>query len=127
MIRRYFRVALSGVFVLVIFANVYFLNVVVQSSLDTEYSEGDKLRSKNLLDSTTNNNNKFDGTKISKIKFMESQIEAKLRSLPAKYYKQNSSYISILKNLVTELQTDDVKRDDLWTLPNDVVHNFYFL
>lgn len=126
MIRRYFRVALSGVFVLVIFANVYFLNVVVQSSSDTEYSEGDKLRSKNLLDSTTNNN-KFDGTKISKIKFMESQIEAKLRSLPAKYYKQNSSYISILKNLVTELQTDDVKRDDLWTLPNDVVHNFYFL
>ena len=52
---------------------------------------------------------------------IEEKIKAEMRTLPSKYFKQNSSYAILLDRLLIELRTMPNVRDDLWNIPKNNV------
>lgn len=57
---------------------------------------------------------------------IEEKIKAEMRTLPSKYFKQNTSYTILLDRLLIELRTMPNVRDDLWNIPNNNVNISFF-
>jgi len=55
------------------------------------------------------------------VKIIGEGIKKEIRSLPSKYFKQNTSYTIVLERLLAELTIMPNVREDIWNIPNNNV------
>ncbi|XP_043275426.1 glycosaminoglycan xylosylkinase [Venturia canescens] len=119
--RRCALFALSGLLILVLTVNVYFIRMIVESSPEKTDS-----RNFPISDEKSNNdytaakpNDNTRGIKTTMLTEMEEKIKAEMRLLPSKYFRRNSTYIALLDRLLTELRTMPNVQDDIWSIPSN--------
>lgn len=138
--RRCALVALGGLLILVLTVNIYFILMIVDNSSDKLYGRNspvandklqdnsynnNKVNSDNNNDVNINSNNDKSHEKKSLTHEIEEKIKAEMRLLPSKYFKRNSSYALLLDRLLAELKIMPNTQDDIWSIPNNNVGNFY--
>lgn len=127
--RRCVLFALSILLILVLSVNVYFIRMIVDSA------SAQKTSSRNLLPepkarqdpSTLRSNDKDSQPQLKPIlKDISERIKEEIRTLPSKYFKQNTSYTLVLDRLLAELRITPNVREDIWNIPNNNVSQQLF-
>lgn len=119
--RRCAFVALGSLLVLVLTVNVYFIRIIVESS-------GQQSSPRNNLPviEPTFVQDELVSKMVERVpkqtltQDMEEKVKAEMRMLPSKYFKQNSSYLTLLDRLLVELRTMRNVQGDIWNIPNNV-------
>lgn len=123
--RRCALFALGILLILVLSVNVYFIRTIVESSSQKTYSKDlpvsvPKARQEFSTSSRPVEKNSHLLLK-SIAKDMSERIKEKIRTLPSKYFKQNTSYSLVLERLLAELRIMPNIREDIWNIPNNNV------
>ncbi|KAG5326230.1 XYLK xylosylkinase, partial [Pseudoatta argentina] len=122
--RRCALFALSILLILVLSVNIYFIRMIVESS------SSHRMYAKNLPEPKTRQDpstpSRFDEKDSqlqlkSIVKIIGEGIKEEIRSLPSKYFKQNTSYTIVLERLLAELTIMPNVREDIWNIPNNNV------
>lgn len=130
--RRCAFFALSVLLILVLSVNIYFIRMIVESSSSTQ-----RIYSKNIPEPkagqdpfTSLQSNEKDLQDQSQMRLIVKDINEKIkediRTLPSKYFKQNTSYTLVLERLLAELKIMSNVREDIWNIPNNNVSKHYF-
>lgn len=128
--RRCAFLALSILLTLVLSVNVYFIRMIVESSSSSSqrkmaYSRNipePKSRQDSFTSSRSNEKDVQDQPQLRLIaKDINEKIKEEIRTLPSKYFKQNTSYTLVLERLLTELKIMSNVREDIWNIPNNNV------
>lgn len=125
--RRCAFFALSILLILVLSVNVYFIRMIVETS-----STSRRIYSRNLPEpksgqdsftsSRSNEKDLQDRPQLRSItKNISEKIKEEVRTLPSKYFKQNTSYTLVLERLLAELRIMPNVREDIWNIPNNNV------
>ncbi|KAG5345218.1 XYLK xylosylkinase, partial [Acromyrmex charruanus] len=102
--------------------NIYFIRMIVESS------SSHRMYAKNLPEPKTRQDpstpSRFDEKDSqlqlkSIVKIIGEGIKEEIRSLPSKYFKQNTSYTIVLERLLAELTIMPNVREDIWNIPNN--------
>lgn len=127
--RRCAMLALGGLLILVLTVNIYFIRMIVESSPDKGNLKNLPIFEPKVSETevSTKPKENIQRSQKSITRDMEEKIKAEMRTLPSKYFKQNSSYAILLDRLLIELRTMPNVRDDLWNIPNNNVNIFYIL
>lgn len=125
--RRCAFFALSVLLTLVLGVNVYFIRMIVESSSQrkTAYSRNipeSKSKQDSFTSSRSNEKDLQDRPQLRLIaKDISEKIKEEIRTLPSKYFKQNTSYTLVLERLLAELRIMSNVREDIWNIPNNNV------
>ena len=121
--RRCAVFALGGLLILVLTVNIYFIRMIVESSPGKSNSRNLPViePKMNKAEVSTKPNENIQRSQKSITRDIEEKIKAEMRTLPSKYFKQNSSYAILLDRLLIELRTMPNVRDDLWNIPKNNV------
>lgn len=120
--RRCVLFALSILLILVLSVNIYFIRMIVEDSSSH--------RTKNLLEPkarqdssiSSRSNEKDSQLQLRSItKDIGERIKEEIRTLPSKYFKQNTSYTLVMERLLAELTIMPNVREDIWNIPNNNV------
>jgi len=128
--RRCVLFGLGILLILVLSMNIYFIRMMVESS----FSQRTYVR--NTLDLNT----RQDFSTLSRFNEKNSQLQLRpivrdiseklkeeIRTLPSKYFKQNTSYTLVLDRLLAELRIMSNIREDIWNIPNNNVNFLWCL
>ena len=122
--RRCALFALSILLILVLSVNIYFIRMIVESS------SSHRMYAKNLPESKARQDPSMPSRSDEKdsqlqlksiVKIIGEGIKEEIRSLPSKYFKQNTSYTIVLERLLAELTIMPKVREDIWNIPNNNV------
>ena len=121
--RRCAMFALGGLLILVLTVNIYFIRMIVENSPGKPDSKNLPViePKMNKVEFSTKPSENVQRSQKSITKDMEERVKAEMRTLPSKYFKQNSSYAILLDRLLNELRTMPSARDDIWNIPNNNV------
>lgn len=130
--RRCAFFALSVLLILVLSVNVYFIRMIVESSSSSQRIYSNIPEPKTGQDSFTSlQSNEKDLQDQSQLRLIvkdfNEKIKEEIRTLPSKYFKQNTSYTLVLERLLAELKIMSNVREDIWNIPNNNVSKNYFL
>ncbi|XP_011155255.1 glycosaminoglycan xylosylkinase [Harpegnathos saltator] len=121
--RRCALFALGTLLILVLGVNVYFIRTIVESSSQKIYSKNLPVSvSKSRQDISTSSRpiERDSQLQLRPIaKDMGEKIREQIRTLPSKYFKQNTSYSLVLERLLAELRIMPNVREDIWNIPNN--------
>lgn len=121
--RRCALFALGILLILVLGINVYFIRTIVDSPSQKTYS-------KDLPISIPKARQEFsrsswlverDSRLRPIVQDMRERVKEEIRTLPSKYFKQNTSYSLVLERLLTELRITPYVRQNIWNIPNHKV------
>lgn len=124
--RRCTLFALSILLILVLSVNIYFIRMIVESSSSHRiYAKNlpePKARQDSSTSSRSNRSEKDSQLQLkSNAKDISERIKEEVRTLPSKYFKQNTSYTLVLERLLAELTIMPNVREDIWNIPNNNV------
>lgn len=124
--RRCTLFALSILLILVLSVNIYFIRMIVESSSSHRiYAKNlpePKARQDSSTSSRSNRSEKDSQLQLkSNAKDISERIKEEIRTLPSKYFKQNTSYTLVLERLLAELTIMPNAREDIWNIPNNNV------
>lgn len=125
--RRCAFFALSILLILVLSVNIYFIRMIVETSSSSRriYSRNlpePKSGQNSFMSTRFNEKNQQDRSQLrSIVKDISEKIKEEVRTLPSKYFKQNSSYTLVLERLLAELRIMPNVREDIWNIPNNNV------
>ncbi|XP_031834279.1 glycosaminoglycan xylosylkinase isoform X1 [Nomia melanderi] len=119
--RRCALAALGGLLILVLSVNVYFIRMIVESSSQKTSSKGmpvSQLKSEQeqLISYMEQN---LEVSPKSFAKDMAKKIKGEIQTLPSRYFRQNTSYATVLERLLTELKITPNVRENIWNIPNN--------
>lgn len=123
--RRCAFFALSILLILVLSVNIYFIRMIVETSSSSRriYSRNlpePKSGQNSFMSTRFNEKNQQDRSQLrSIVKDISEKIKEEVRTLPSKYFKQNSSYTLVLERLLAELRIMPNVREDIWNIPNN--------
>nr|XP_012228875.1 PREDICTED: glycosaminoglycan xylosylkinase [Linepithema humile]XP_012228876.1 PREDICTED: glycosaminoglycan xylosylkinase [Linepithema humile]XP_012228877.1 PREDICTED: glycosaminoglycan xylosylkinase [Linepithema humile] len=119
--RRCALFALSILLILVLSVNVYFIRMIVDSASSQKTSSRNLPEPKARQDPSTLRSNEKDPQPQLKpiLKDISERIKEEIRTLPSKYFKQNTSYTLVLDRLLAELKIMPNVREDIWNIPNN--------
>lgn len=124
--RRCALFALGILLILVLGVNVYFIRTIVESSSQKIYSKDLPVSvPKVRQDFSTSSRPIQEGDSHLRLrpiaKDLNERIREEIRTLPSKYFKQNTSYSLVLERLMTELRIMRNVGEDIWNIPNNNV------
>ncbi|KAH0945353.1 hypothetical protein HN011_005383 [Eciton burchellii] len=118
--RRCILFALGILLILVLSMNVYFIRMMVESSFSR------RIHARSTLDlnarqdfSTLLRSNEKNSQLRPIIRDISEKLKEEIRTLPSKYFKQNTSYTLVLDRLLAELRIMSNIREDIWNIPNN--------
>lgn len=125
--RRCALFALSILLILVLGVNVYFIRMIVDSASSQKTSRNLPEPKARQDPSTLRSNEKDSQLQLKPIlKDISERIKEQIRTLPSKYFKQNTSYALVLERLLAELRIMPNVREDIWNIPNNNVSQQLF-
>lgn len=121
--RRCALFALSILLILVLSVNLYFIRMIVESSSSHRQYGKNFPEPKARQDlSTSRFNDKDSQLQLRSIaRDISEKVKEEIRTLPSKYFKQNTSYTLVLERLLAELTIMPNVREDIWNIPNNNV------
>ena len=122
--RRCALFALSILLILVLSVNIYFIRMIVESSSSHRMYAKNLPEPKARQDPSTPSRSDEKDLQLqlkSIVKIIGEGIKKEIRSLPSKYFKQNTSYTIVLERLLAELTIMPNVREDIWNIPNNNV------
>lgn len=122
--RRCALFALSILLILVLSVNIYFIRMIVESSSSHRIYAKNLPEPKARQDSSTSSRSNGKDSQLqlkSIVKDIGGRIKEEIRTLPSKYFKQNTSYTLVLERLLAELTIMPNVRKDIWNIPNNNV------
>lgn len=127
--RRCALFALGTLLILVLSVNVYFIRTIVESSSQKTYSKDlpnlPVSVSVKIRQDLTTSSRPIEGDSQLRLrpiaKDMGERIREEIRTLPSKYFKQNTSYSLVLERLMAELRIMPNIQEDIWNIPNNNV------
>jgi hypothetical protein len=120
--RRCILFALGILLILVLSMNVYFIRMMVESSFSRRTHARSTLDLNARQDfSTLLRSNEKNSQLRPIIRDISEKLKEEIRTLPSKYFKQNTSYTLVLDRLLAELRIMSNIREDIWNIPNNNV------
>jgi len=125
--RRCVLFALGILLILVLSMNVYFIRMMVESSFSqrTHARSTLDLNARQDFSTLLRFNEKNSQQQLRPIiRDISEKLKEEIRTLPSKYFKQNTSYTLVLDRLLAELRIMSDIREDIWNIPNNNVRKF---
>lgn len=120
--RRCALFALGTLLILVLGVNIYFIRTIVDNSSQRIYSRNlpvSEPKAKQDLPTSSRLNEKDSLPRLKPIaRDISERIKEEIRTLPSKYFKQNTSYSLVLERLLAELRIMTSARENIWNIPN---------
>ncbi|XP_032678630.1 glycosaminoglycan xylosylkinase [Odontomachus brunneus] len=121
--RRCALFALGTLLILVLSVNIYFIRTIVESSSQKTYSKDLPVSVPKVRQDLTTSSQLIQRDSQLRlrpiIKDMSERIREEIRTLPSKYFKQNTSYSLVLERLMAELRIMPNVQEDIWNIPNN--------
>lgn len=120
--RRCALFALSILLILVLSVNIYFIRMIVEDSSSHKTKNLPEPKARQDPSTSSRSNEKDSQLQLRSIaKDIGERIKEEIRTLPSKYFKQNTSYTLVLERLLAELMIMPNVREDIWNIPNNNV------
>lgn len=129
--RRCAFFALSILLILLLSVNIYFIQMIVESSsrkINSRNIPEPKSEQNHFTSLRSNEKDLQDQSQLrSIVKDINEKIKEEIRTLPSKYFKQNTSYTLVLERLLAELKIMSNDHEDIWNIPNNVSKNNFHI
>lgn len=135
--RRCALVALGGLLVLVLTVNIYFVRMIIEDSsqkVNTKNPDETKADESQRQTSATDEKPKITKKASSSASYVK--IKTQIKNLASIYFKPNSSHVSLVNRLLTELKILPNEEENIWGIPhsnvsssiesNYEIFNFFF-
>ncbi|XP_026828608.1 glycosaminoglycan xylosylkinase isoform X2 [Ooceraea biroi] len=120
--RRCALFALGILLILVLGVNVYFIRMMVESSSSQRIYARNALEPNARQDQFTPSRSNEKNSQLQLrpiVRGIGEKLKEEIRTLPSKYFKQNTSYVLVLERLLAELRIMSNVREDIWNIPNN--------